>query len=251
MLFSRATSRMVWSSRAPTSRPSMVSGLDADGDFAGSCGHLRRLRLADARPGSRCRRREPRIPSRKYRSVLSTGLGAVCPSPHRLVFLHQVAELFQQRQIRRRGLSGGDLLQDVVHLLRADAARNALAAGFGHAELHEELGHIHHAGGLVHHDHAARAHDGADASRAIRNPPANPGARAGMQPPEGPPVCTALNCLPSGMPPPMSKMISRSVMPMGTSIRPVLFDPAGQGEHLGALALFRADGGEPVARRCA
>ena len=26
----------------------------------------------------------------------------------------------------------------------------------------------------------------------------------GMQPPEGPPVCTALNCLPSGMPPPIS-----------------------------------------------
>ncbi len=45
---------------------------------------------------------------------------------------------------------------------------------------------------------------------------------AGMQPPDGPPVWTALNCL-SGfsMPPPMSKMISRSVMPMGTSMRPV------------------------------
>ena len=43
-----------------------------------------------------------------------------------------------------------------------------------------------------------------------------------MQPPEGPPVCTALNLRPSGMPPPMSKMISRRVMPMGTSIRPVL-----------------------------
>ena len=42
-----------------------------------------------------------------------------------------------------------------------------------------------------------------------------------MQPPEGPPVCTALNCLPSGMPPPISKMISRSVIPIGTSISPV------------------------------
>jgi len=38
-----------------------------------------------------------------------------------------------------------------------------------------------------------------------------------MQPPEGPPVCAALNALPSGMPPPISKMIWRSVMPIGTS----------------------------------
>ena len=68
-----------------------------------------------------------------------------------------------------------------------------------------------------------------------------------MQPPEGPPVCTALNLRPSGMPPPMSKMISRSVMPMGTSIRPVLLHAAGQREDLGALALLRADAREPVA----
>ncbi len=42
-----------------------------------------------------------------------------------------------------------------------------------------------------------------------------------MHPPEGPPICTALNSLPSGMPPPMSKTISRSVIPMGTSTSPV------------------------------
>ena len=44
-----------------------------------------------------------------------------------------------------------------------------------------------------------------------------------MQPPDGPPVCTALKRLPLGIPPPISKMMSRSVMPMGTSISPVLF----------------------------
>src|ERR1035437_3392889 len=43
-----------------------------------------------------------------------------------------------------------------------------------------------------------------------------------MQPPEGPPVCTALNFLPSGMPPPSEKTISRSFMPIGTWTRPVL-----------------------------
>ena len=43
---------------------------------------------------------------------------------------------------------------------------------------------------------------------------------AGIQPPEGPPVCAALNFLPLGMPPPISSMISRSVVPIGISTRP-------------------------------
>jgi hypothetical protein len=44
----------------------------------------------------------------------------------------------------------------------------------------------------------------------------------GRQPPDGPPVCTALNFFPLGMPPPMSWTISRSVMPIGTSMSPEL-----------------------------
>src|SRR4030042_1736823 len=46
---------------------------------------------------------------------------------------------------------------------------------------------------------------------------------AGRHPPDGPPVCTALNFLPAGMPPPTLYTISLRVMPMGTSTRPVLF----------------------------
>src|SRR5690349_19362781 len=42
-----------------------------------------------------------------------------------------------------------------------------------------------------------------------------------MQPPDGPPVCTALIVPPSGAPPPISSTILRSVVPIGTSIRPV------------------------------
>jgi len=42
------------------------------------------------------------------------------------------------------------------------------------------------------------------------------------QPPEGPPICTALNFAPPRMPPPMSNMTSLRVVPIGTSIRPVL-----------------------------
>ena len=42
------------------------------------------------------------------------------------------------------------------------------------------------------------------------------------QPPEGPPIWTALNFFPLGMPPPTSNTMSRRGVPMGTSIRPVL-----------------------------
>ena len=44
---------------------------------------------------------------------------------------------------------------------------------------------------------------------------------AGIHPPEGPPVWAALNFLPSGTPPPISSTISRRVVPIGTSTRPV------------------------------
>ena len=43
-----------------------------------------------------------------------------------------------------------------------------------------------------------------------------------MQPPAGPPVWTALKARPSTIPPPMSNTISRSVVPIGTSMSPVL-----------------------------
>src|SRR6476469_3132149 len=45
---------------------------------------------------------------------------------------------------------------------------------------------------------------------------------AGTQPPDGPPVWTHLKARPSTIPPPMSKTISRSVAPIGTSTSPVL-----------------------------
>ncbi len=44
-----------------------------------------------------------------------------------------------------------------------------------------------------------------------------------MQPPEGPPVCTALNGRSSTSPPPTWKIISRKVTPSGTSTNPGRF----------------------------
>ena len=89
-------------------------------------------------------------------------------------------------------------------------------------KLQEEARQVDHAGRLVHHDHAAGAHDRAGLQSVSRNRSAGRGAAHRRQPPEGPPICTALNFRLRGMPPPMSKMISRRVMPIGTSTRPVL-----------------------------
>ena len=43
--------------------------------------------------------------------------------------------------------------------------------------------------------------------------------RAGTHPPEGPPICTAFNRRPAGVPPPMSSTTSRIVVPMGSSLK--------------------------------
>src|SRR3989338_8381285 len=43
----------------------------------------------------------------------------------------------------------------------------------------------------------------------------------GIQPPDGPPICAALQFLLRAMPPPMSKIISLMVVRMGTSTSPV------------------------------
>ena len=69
-----------------------------------------------------------------------------------------------------------------------------------------------------------------------------------MTPPDGPPVCTALNFLPLGMPPPMPKMISRSVVPIRHFGQAGVADFAGEREDLGALGLLGAERGDTISR---
>ena len=132
--------------------------------------------------------------------VLSTGFGAAWPRPHRLVRADHVAQLFEPLQVGR-GRRAPRLIRvrSRCMLHGAGAAGDALAARLVHAELHEVPGDVHHAGRLVHDDHAAGAHDRARRWPATRSRPACRAASAGMQPPEGPPVCTALNVPPSGI----------------------------------------------------
>ena len=131
MPFSRATSRMVWSSRAPTSLA--VDGQGFDADVGCSCGHLLRLwprptvqtpaRAALVARCGRCTRRGSSA------ACSAPDSGAVWPRPHRLVLATRSHSCFEQREVAgRRASPSRDLLQDVVHLRGADAAGNALAA---------------------------------------------------------------------------------------------------------------------------
>ena len=65
------------------------------------------------------------------------------------------------------GLAGGDPFEDLEHAGGANPAGHALAATLFGGELEEELGEVHHAGGVVHHDHAAGAHHGAGGEQAL------------------------------------------------------------------------------------
>ena len=54
-----------------------------------------------------------------------------------------------------------EAVEESQRLVQADAAGDALAAGFRMGELDEVARHVHHAVVFVHHHHAAGAHDGA------------------------------------------------------------------------------------------
>ena len=109
-----------------------------------------------------------RYSSRKYFSVLWTGLQALWPRPHRAVLRDGVRQVLQQVQILQSALVVcDDPVQDLQHPLGALPAGDALAAGLLLGELHEEPGHLHHAGVLVHDHQAAGADHGADALQTV------------------------------------------------------------------------------------
>ena len=136
MRFSRATSRMVWSSRAPTSRAVDGQGSDADGSFthfATSSLTGRQVRALAAGDVVVV------LVAGNISAWSAPGWARVCPSPHRLVL--RTRSHSSSSSARSAGVAspGGDLLQQRVHLLRSGAARHALAARFAHAEFHEVL----------------------------------------------------------------------------------------------------------------
>ncbi len=81
--------------------------------------------------------------------------------------LHNLGQLLEKVYLFRCCCSLGDVVEDLVHPLCPFAAREALATRLILEKAHEVLGHIDHAGVLVHDDHAARAHDRSRLGQAV------------------------------------------------------------------------------------
>src|ERR1035437_8536139 len=172
-------------------------------------------------------------------------VGRGLPQAAQAGFPEQFTEGFEHFEIVRAGLPRSDAAQDVVHLDRARAAGNAFAAGFLHAELHEEAGHVHHARGFVHDDQAAGTHDGADARQRVvihrhiqellRDAAA--GGAAGLRRLESA-VRNAASYI--------EEDLSQG-SPHGHVDEARVDDLAGQREHLGSLTAGGPDGREPLA----
>ena len=77
--------------------------------------------------------------------------------------------------------------ENFQHASRAFTAGNAFAATFGLDEFHEVLRKIDHAGGFVHDNQPARAHDGAELLECFVVGRKSKCA-SGTHPPEGPPI---------------------------------------------------------------
>ena len=87
-------------------------------------------------------------------------VGRRLPQPAQGRNLDLRGQLLQHGDVLLLALALGDAGEDLEHPLRPDAAEGALPARLALDEGEEVAGHVHHAGGLVHDDHAAGAHDG-------------------------------------------------------------------------------------------
>ena len=197
----------------------------------GSCRHLLRSELqmpaGHARSTTFAHVLVAEVPQRAH----APGSERAWPSPHRLVALdHRRQSSSSCSRSRERRLAHGDRVEQVgasasvptrhgTHLPH-DSSRQKPMKNLATSTMQRRV---------VHHDHAARAHDRADprqrlvVDRHVEELGRDAAARR-------PPVCTALNARPSVMPPPISSTISRSVIPIGTSIRPV-FGPCRRGRR--------------------
>ena len=83
------------------------------------------------------------------------------PQGAQRTLLHPLGHRAEPIEVRELTLPRGDPLQDLQHPSAPDPAGRALAAAFVAHELHEVLGDLDHAGGLVGDDHPPGTHDGA------------------------------------------------------------------------------------------
>ena len=156
---------------------------------------------------------------RKYRSVVRTGFGAVRPSPQMLPCVVRPARA--RSSSRSAGLPLPKQILSRISYIRVVPIRQNVHWPHDSSRRNDRK-------------YRAISTMQSSSSRTMSPPdpmiaPAAasaskstvvPASAAGMQPPDGPPICTALNFFPFGTPPPMSSMISRIVIPIGTSMSP-------------------------------
>src|SRR5664280_1849398 len=129
-------------------------------------------------------------------------------------------------EVRRDGLALGDALEQVEHHAGADAAWRALAARLLDEELEEEARQLDHAGAVVEDDEPAGAHDRTELlQRLVVDRHIGGGC-----------IPAAADLLDDGA----QRDAHWHLDETGVADRP------GEGQHLGALAAARADGGEPL-----
>src|SRR3989338_9412959 len=158
--------------------------------------------------------------SRKYLKVDTTGFCADCPNPQRDIVL--ISSLICSNTSRSSSLPS-----PCVILIRMSSIRVVPTLHGGHfpqdsfaqkARKNLPISTIHVVSSTTTRlpDHIiAPASSNDSKSMGLSR------SDSGKQPPEGPPICTALNFFFFGIPPPISKTISLMVIPIGTSIKPV------------------------------
>ena len=159
--------------------------------------------------------------------------------------LERFGELLEHFDVALLALALGDALQNLQHALRADAAGEALAAALVDDEVHEVARGVDHAGVLVHDDEAAGAHDRAerlqgfvvDVGVEVLLCETAAGRAAGLYGLEALAVRDAAADLEDDV---AQHRPHRHLDDAGVD------DVAREGEDLGALGFFGADGGVPV-----
>jgi len=134
--------------------------------------------------------------------------------------LYGLTQFDQPFDITCLALTLGDPFKDIQHSASAQAAGHTFTAGFILDKIHEKTGHIDHASVFIHADQTARSHDRAQFYQGLVvdwRVEVGPGQTATRWSAS----LGGLEFFAIGMPPPMSKRISPSVMPIGTSTMPV------------------------------
>ena len=172
------------------------------------------------------------------------GVGRRLPEAAERGVLDHFAQFDESLDVGLFAAPFADAVEDFQHPLCAHAAGNALAARFLADELDEVAGDVDHATGFVHDDQPARAHDRAEFGERLVVQ-ADVEVMLGDAAAGGAADLRGLELLARRGPP--ANVVDQVAQGHadGDFHEAGVLDRPGQGEDLGALALFRAEGGVP------